>query len=103
MGGALGAALGGTLAEALGWRWEFGMQVPLLVLVLIVAELALPKDIGLEEGQRKSALEVLRGFDVAGSFLLTGCVAFLILGLNLGGNVLPCKSPQSCISGRLCY
>ena len=27
-GGSLGAALGGAIADSLGWRWEFGVQVP---------------------------------------------------------------------------
>lgn len=26
IGSSLGAALGGLLADALGWRWEFGIQ-----------------------------------------------------------------------------
>jgi hypothetical protein len=37
--------------------------------------------------------DALKGFDIAGSVLLTGSVAFLILGLNLGGNVYPWKHP----------
>lgn len=94
VGGALGAALGGALAEALGWRWEFGIQLPFMFIVTVVAALAVPSDIGLQEDKRRSAMEILREFDIKGSVLLTSCVTFLILGLNLGGNVLPCKSAR---------
>ncbi|KLU86134.1 hypothetical protein MAPG_05153 [Magnaporthiopsis poae ATCC 64411] len=37
-----GAALGGLMADNLGWRWEFGCQVPALLLCLAVIVLVLP-------------------------------------------------------------
>lgn len=92
LGGALGAALGGALAEALGWRWEFGVQVPFLVLSCVIAFLAIPNGLGVQEEQRKNAWQALKEFDSTGSILLSVCITFLILGINLGGNVLPCKS-----------
>ena len=33
----LGAAMGGVMADYLGWRWEFGVQIPILVFALLVA------------------------------------------------------------------
>lgn len=80
-GAMMGAALGGAMADYLGWRWEFGVQVPLLVVCLVVSILVIPDDIGLY-GKKKQALrEALRRFDFQGSFLMSTSVTFLILGL----------------------
>jgi MFS family permease len=35
IGSSLGAALGGFLADTLGWRWEFGIQIPAILVCLI--------------------------------------------------------------------
>ncbi|KAM3457140.1 hypothetical protein MY3296_001192 [Beauveria thailandica] len=88
----LGAALGGTLAEALGWRWEFGVQVPPLLLCLVVASKAIPADLGIADEPVK-VWQALQKFDVKGSLLLTTSVSSLILGLNLGGNIFPWNHP----------
>ncbi|KAG5972909.1 hypothetical protein E4U55_000703 [Claviceps digitariae] len=92
-GSALGAAVGGAMAEALGWRWEFGVQLPPLILCLAVSAVAIPDALGVQGGERKSMLTALREFDMKGSLLLTVSVSFLILGLNLGGNVMPWSHP----------
>lgn len=81
-GSAMGAAMGGLIADSLGWRWEFGVQVPILALLFLIACLTTPKDLGMSKGQvRKSFGEAIRMFDYKGSLLLTTSVAFLILGL----------------------
>ncbi|KAI9683615.1 MAG: hypothetical protein M1829_004919 [Trizodia sp. TS-e1964] len=92
LGSASGVAMGGYLADQLGWRWEFGVQVPAILLCLIAAALTLPPDLG-KLATNKSVWESLKTFDFAGSFFLTSCVTFLILGLNLGGNILPWSHP----------
>lgn len=89
----LGAALGGFMADHLGWRWEFGMQVPALLLCVAVSAFTIPEDLGLLPGKRETVLEALRHFDLLGSFFLMASVTFLILGLNLGGNILPWSHP----------
>ncbi|KAH0543458.1 hypothetical protein FGG08_002223 [Glutinoglossum americanum] len=91
IGCSLGAAMGGFLADALGWRWEFWIQVPAITLCLMVAALTTPDDLGPQLAKRSgtSLWQTMKGFDLAGSFLLTTSVTFLILALNLGGNVLP--------------
>jgi MFS family permease len=86
----MGAALGGVMAESLGWRWAFGMQVPPLIVSIIVASVSIPSDLGLKSG-RKSVSQTLREFDSLGAAILALFISFLILGLNLGGNELPCK------------
>ncbi|KFA51725.1 hypothetical protein S40293_02805 [Stachybotrys chartarum IBT 40293] len=94
IGSALGAALGGAMAEALGWRWEFGIQVPVLLLCLVVSQLCIPSDLGLQAASASGTVwEAFAEFDFMGSVLLTVSVTFFILGLNLGGNVLPWSHP----------
>lgn len=78
-GSALGAALGGAMADHLGWRWEFGVQVIPLVILCAIAHIAIPDDLGLEA--KESFIETLRAFDVMGSLLLTVSITFFILGL----------------------
>jgi MFS family permease len=82
VGSALGAALGGAIADHLGWRWEFGIQIPALVACLCIACFTVPRDLGLPKGVKKKSLrEAMRIFDFKGSILLTLSITFLILGL----------------------
>lgn len=93
-GSALGAATGGAIADQLGWRWEFGIQIPIIATVLTSACIFTPRDLGLGAGVTKDSFWVaIRAFDYRGSLLLTGSVTFLILGLNLGGNIFPWNHP----------
>jgi hypothetical protein len=82
VGSALGAATGGAIADHLGWRWEFGIQAPAILLCLVIACLFIPRKLGLAEGVKKKTLwEAMKVFDFQGSILLTTSVTFLILGL----------------------
>ncbi|KAH8901465.1 MFS general substrate transporter [Thozetella sp. PMI_491] len=90
----MGAATGGAMADALGWRWTFGVQVPILLACLVVAILVIPKDIGKSAPtQPGSALDSLKQFDWVGSILLTLALVLLILALTLGGNIYPWTHP----------
>ncbi|KAF1964014.1 MFS general substrate transporter [Bimuria novae-zelandiae CBS 107.79] len=99
-GSTLGAACGGFLCDKLGWRMTFAIQIPFLVAIFIDAYFTTPSTLGPNLAQRSGQgfRDALRGFDIAGSVLLTGSVAFLIAGLNLGGNVFPWKHPIIIIS-----
>ena len=79
-GSALGAAAGGAMADYLGWRWEFGVQVPPLLLCMGIAWVAIPNDLGIQ-GERKGVWQALKEFDAKGSLLLTTSISFFILGL----------------------
>jgi MFS family permease len=94
-GSAAGAAFGGFLCDTLGWRMTFAIQIPLLVVIFINGIFTTPSDLGPNLAKRsgKGIRESLKGFDLAGSALLTGSVALLILGINTGGNVLPWLHP----------
>ncbi|EKD21705.1 uncharacterized protein L3040_004928 [Drepanopeziza brunnea f. sp. 'multigermtubi'] len=93
-GSALGAATGGAIADSLGWRWEFGIQVPLLAVALCIATSSVPNKLGLVAGaEKKTVWEAMKVFDYKGSILLTTFITFLILGLNLGGNIYSWSHP----------
>ncbi len=81
-GSALGAATGGAIADQLGWRWEFGIQIPIIAIVFTSACIFTPRDLGLGAGVTKDGFWVaIRAFDYQGSLLLAGSITFLILGL----------------------
>ncbi|KAF2225860.1 major facilitator superfamily domain-containing protein [Elsinoe ampelina] len=96
LGSASGAAFGGYLCDTLGWRWAFGVQVPLIVLGAILAYLFTPANLGpmFIKSSSGSAFQALQKFDWLGSALLITTVTSLILALNLGGNIYPWLSPQ---------
>ncbi|KAF2855609.1 MFS general substrate transporter [Plenodomus tracheiphilus IPT5] len=109
-GSACGAAFGGFLCDKLGWRMTFAVQIPILLVLLINAIFTTPTFLGPNLAKRSGLgiRDAMKGFDIAGSILLMGSVAFLILGLNLGGNIYPWKHPIvitsliiACISGAI--
>lgn len=81
VGAMLGAGLGGMMADYLGWRWEFGIQVPFIVVSLVVAVLTIPHDLGLQGKPQVSVREAMKTFDFKGSFLMSTSVTFFILGM----------------------
>ena len=82
VGSMLGAALGGAIADHLGWRWEFGIQIPFLIICLLIACFTIPQNLGIADGaKRKTLLEAMKVFDLKGSILLTTSITFLILGI----------------------
>jgi MFS family permease len=99
-GSACGAAFGGFLCDKIGWRMTFAIQVPFFIALLINAYFTTPSTLGPNLAQRQGLgiRDAMKGFDVAGSFLLAGSVAFLILGLNLGGNIFPWSHPLVIVS-----
>ncbi|KAK8129072.1 multidrug resistance protein fnx1 [Apiospora sp. TS-2023a] len=99
VGCTLGAAMGGFLAEHLGWRWIFASQIPIMLVCLAVSAVAIPRDLGLrQDGDGATAAatglrDLLRDFDFVGSGLLCVILTTMILGLNLGGQILPWSHP----------
>lgn len=73
-GPVVGVVAGGPVVEAYGWRVIFVAQVPLTLLAVLVAYLALP-----ETPRRRDAT-----FDVAGSAVLAAAVGAVLLALNQG-------------------
>ena len=95
VGNGLGAALGGMLCDTLGWRWAFGVQVPWIFLFLLTSYFVTPDNLGpnLAKAQGKTILQAFESFDFRGSIVVTTTLTSLILGINLGGNVLSWTHP----------
>lgn len=86
--------IGATTEAAFG---GFGIQVLPILLVLVLATIMTPHEPGPRLAKRSfssSKWDSIRDFDLAGSFLLISAVTLLVLGMNLGGNILPWSHPS---------
>lgn len=91
-GAICGASFGGTIAEHIGWRWCFLLQVPLSVAAFICGWIVLadqPGAFSLDDGLST----VWKRIDFSGAFLLVCAISIQLVGLSLGGNELPWSSP----------
>jgi EmrB/QacA subfamily drug resistance transporter len=75
---AAGPGLGGILADTLGWRWVFLVNVPMGVLAMIITLLTIAKDEPATSRQN---------FDLAGALLFTAGLAALFLLLGAKGSM----------------
>ena len=92
LGAISGASFGGAIADGIGWRWCFLLQVPVSVLAFVVGYLAIrnqPGRLSLDEGLGA----VWRRIDLLGALVLVVAVTVQLVGLSLGGNELPWGSP----------
>lgn len=92
LGAILGASSGGAIADKIGWRWCFLLQVPLNIIALMVGILAVqnqPGGVSLGGGFRA----VWKRVDFSGALFLVLGVSVQLVGLSLGGNELPWGSP----------
>lgn len=74
-GAAAGVLLGGVLTQYLSWRWNFFVNVPIGLLVVLASLRLLPHHIGEE---KKSKI----GLDLPGAVLATGGLMSLVYGLS---------------------
>ncbi|KAL6301227.1 MFS general substrate transporter [Sparassis latifolia] len=81
-GSATGAPLGGVLADTIGWRWAFLLQVPLTVLAILSVALGLR----LPRADNAAFRAKLRRVDFGGAFTLVLAVFALLLALDRGAN-----------------
>ncbi|OKL57937.1 hypothetical protein UA08_06520 [Talaromyces atroroseus] len=95
IGGALGYAGGGALCDRLGWRGAFAIQLPFIFAYLLIAIWTTPRDLGRVDPKNEfpTISQLLERIDLTGSFLLTVSVTALLIGINLGGNVLSWSHP----------
>ena len=95
MGACLGLTFGGLLADTLGWRATFAVQLPFIFLCLVVAYFTTPPSLGPTFARKEgfTLKQAVKTIDLKGSFLLIVGVTALMLGINLGGNVLSWDHP----------
>jgi MFS family permease len=95
-GAVLGASLGGMIADSIGWRWCFLLQVPVSLVALVVGYYVLenPSHTILELDPKRRFRSALRYLDLSGAFFLVIGLLAQLIGLSFGGNEYPWSSPQ---------
>ncbi|PUU81009.1 major facilitator superfamily domain-containing protein [Tuber borchii] len=85
-GAAIGAPLGGILADSVGWRWAFLGQFPVAMLAISVVSVALhlPSSANPQNANFKTQLKRV---DFLGAGVLVLAVFALLFGLDRGGNL----------------
>ncbi|KGO58347.1 Major facilitator superfamily domain, general substrate transporter [Penicillium expansum] len=89
-GAICGASFGGAIVDSIGWRWCFLLQVPISLFALIMGYIVLkfpsrntePSSDGRKQG-------IWQQIDVLGACLLILALSAQLVGLSLGGNILP--------------
>ncbi len=86
-----GASFGGLIADTIGWRWCFTLQVPISVLGLVVGYFVVA-----DQTRRDDSDGLLKGtwekVDISGALILVTALSTQLVGLSLGGNELPWSS-----------
>lgn len=77
-GAAAGVLLGGILTEYLDWRWNFFVNVPVGIAVVLIGNRLIPHRIGEEKSQTK--------LDLPGAALATSGLMSLVYGLSKAPN-----------------
>ncbi|KXX73634.1 Vacuolar basic amino acid transporter 2 [Madurella mycetomatis] len=91
-GAVCGSSFGGSIADGIGWRWCFLLQVPISAFALCVGALVIKNPRGgfdLGQGFRDTWARV----DFTGALLLVVAISVQLAGLSLGGNEVPWGSP----------
>ncbi|MFC0673839.1 MFS transporter [Brachybacterium hainanense] len=69
----LGSILGGVLTDAFGWRSVFAINIPLVLLIVLLALRAVPAD---------EARPALRRIDIPGAVLTTAAAILVVMGFT---------------------
>ncbi|KAI1777224.1 major facilitator superfamily domain-containing protein [Hypoxylon cercidicola] len=81
-----------SIADTIGWRWCFLLQVPFSVIALLSGYVVV-KNQPVDFNGGSSLKEIWRVVDFSGAPLLVVAISVQLLGLSLGGNELPWSSP----------
>ncbi|KAI0836422.1 MFS general substrate transporter [Hypoxylon sp. FL0890] len=91
-GAICGASFGGSIADTIGWRWCFLLQVPVSIVALLFGYLVIKNQPSNFTGSL-SLRETWSKVDFLGSLILVVAISIQLVGLSLGGNELPWSSP----------
>jgi MFS family permease len=91
-GAICGASFGGSIADYIGWRWCFYLQVPVSIFALGLGALVVRDPQGGFEIDTSFSHSVLGKVDISGALLLVTGISLQLIGLSLGGNELPWNS-----------
>ena len=80
--------VGGFLADHVGWRWVFLVNLPIGAAALAIVAGVLPASVGRSEGRTKP-------LDVAGITLLTGAIGLVLVGLSQHAQVAAWSDPRT--------
>jgi MFS family permease len=86
-----GASFGGVLADTVGWRWCFLLQVPISILGFVVGLFVVSDQDRLDDSDG-ALKDVWEKVDITGALLLVTSLSMQLVGLSLGGNELPWSS-----------
>ncbi|KAI1499953.1 major facilitator superfamily domain-containing protein [Biscogniauxia marginata] len=91
-GAICGASFGGSIADNIGWRWCFLLQVPISIVALFLGWVVIknPRSDLIESRGLKA---IWQKVDFSGALLLVVAISVQLIGLSLGGNELPWDSP----------
>ena len=93
-GAVSGASFGGLIADTIGWRWCFLLQVPVSVIAFGVGCIVVANQSRMEDDNSDGLLKgIWAKIDISGSLLLVIALSGQLLALSLGGNELPWDSP----------
>ncbi|KAJ5424973.1 hypothetical protein N7465_000043 [Penicillium sp. CMV-2018d] len=89
-GAICGASFGGAIVDSIGWRWCFLLQVPVSLFALVMGYIVLKfparNTDSSPDGQKRG---IWHQIDVLGACLLILALSAQLVGLSLGGNILP--------------
>ncbi|CAJ2505793.1 Uu.00g131870.m01.CDS01 [Anthostomella pinea] len=91
-GAICGASFGGSIADTIGWRWCFLLQVPISAIAFVLGWMVIQNPLN-DHFASASFKETWRKVDFSGALLLVVAISVQLVGLSLGGNELPWDSP----------
>ncbi|KAJ5307029.1 hypothetical protein N7508_006044 [Penicillium antarcticum] len=89
-GAICGASFGGSIVDSIGWRWCFFLQVPVSLFALVMGYIVLKfpaRSTDTSPGRRTQG--TWHQIDFLGACLLILALSTQLVGLSLGGNILP--------------
>lgn len=82
----VGPILGGAIADSIGWRWCFWINLPVGgVLVAVLVFIFHPPKNQTSTTSNETTLQKLKQVDAIGGLAIAGCIVCLLLALEWGG------------------